>query len=154
MQPVLKNHHMRSSKNGFPKSNQLSTINIQPCDTYNMDETGYSIGSIKATRVIIDKTRNVPKYSAIPGRQAWVSVIEYISMDGTALPPMVIFKGKTLTGRWLPENVPCDWLFSVNSQGWASDEHLKKWLTHNFEPHTYEKANGRTHLIFDGHGSH
>lgn len=32
---------------------------------------------------------------------------------------------------------------------------MKKWLAHNFEPHTREKANGRTRLlIFDGHGSH
>ena len=42
--------------------NVKSIINdyyIQPCDTYNMDETGYSIGSIKATRVVIDKTTNM-----------------------------------------------------------------------------------------------
>ena len=32
---------------------------------------------------------------------------------------------------------------------------MKKWLKHNFEPHTHEKAEGRTRLlIFDGHGSH
>src|SRR5436853_7853626 len=72
---------------------------IQPENTYNMDETGFSIGSIKATRVVIDKTKNI-RYSAIPGRQEWVSVIECISMNGTALPPMVNFKGKTLSGRW------------------------------------------------------
>jgi hypothetical protein len=128
---------------------------IQPQDIYNMDETGYSVGYIKATRVIIDKTRNL-RYSAIPGRQEWVSVIECICMDGTCLPPMIIFKGKTLTGRWLPTGgVPHNWTFSVNSKGWTSNEHMKKWLAYNFESHTREKANGRTRLlIFDGHGSH
>src|SRR5436190_21233949 len=35
----------------------IRDYNIQPRDIYNMDETGYSIGSIKATRVIIDKQR-------------------------------------------------------------------------------------------------
>jgi hypothetical protein len=120
-----------------------------------MDETGYSIGSIKATRVIIDKTKNI-RYSAIPGRQEWVSVIESISMDGFALPPFIIFKGKTLTGKWLAEtNVPPDWIFSFNSQGWTSDAHMKKWLIQTFEPITRDRADGRTRLlIFDGHGSH
>ena len=132
----------------------IDDYDVLPCNIYNMDETGFSIGAIKATRVIIDKTKNI-RYSAIPGRQEWVSVIECISMDGSALPPMVIFKGKTLTGRWLPENVPHEWIFSANSQGWTSDEHMKKWLSQHFEPLTREKADGRTRLlIFDGHGSH
>jgi len=42
-----------------------------------MDETGYFIGYIKATCIIIDKTRHL-KYSAVPGCQEWVSVIEGI----------------------------------------------------------------------------
>ena len=46
----------------------IRDYNIQPWDIYNMDETGYSIGSIRATRGIIDKTKNI-WYSAIPGRQ-------------------------------------------------------------------------------------
>ena len=133
----------------------IDEYHIQPHDTYNMDETGYSIGYIKATRVIIDKTRNL-RYSAVPGRQEWVSVIECICMNGTALPPMIIFKGKTLSGKWLPEGgLPQGWTTSVNGQGWTSNEHMKKWLAFNFEPYTREKANGRARLlIFDGHGSH
>src|SRR5438552_6191067 len=73
----------------------IDEYNIQPRDIYNMDETGFSIGSIKATRVIVDRTQNI-RYSAYPGRQ-WVSAIECISMDSTALPPLIIFKGKTLS---------------------------------------------------------
>jgi len=132
----------------------IDEFNIEPQDIYNMDETGFSIGSIKATRVIIDRTQNI-RYSAYPGRQEWVSVIECISMDGSALPPLVIFKGKTLSSRWIPTNTPIDWFFSCNKEGWTSNEHAKKWLKENFEPNTQEKANRRTRLlIFDGHGSH
>jgi len=59
-------------------------------------------------------------------------------IDGTSnLPPMIIFKGKTLSGKWLPEDgMPQGWTISVNSQGWTSNEHMKKWLAWNFEPHT------------------
>ena len=35
----------------------IDTYNIQPQDIYNMHETGFSIGSIHATRVVIDKTQ-------------------------------------------------------------------------------------------------
>ena len=132
----------------------IDDYDIQLKDIYNMDETGCSIGSIKATRVIIDQTKN-QRYSAHPGRQEWVSVIECICMDGTALLPMIIFKGKSLSKQWLPENTPKDWFFSVNTEGWTSNEHAKKWLHEDFEPITREKADGRTRLfIFDGHGSH
>ncbi len=75
----------------------IDEYDIQPCDIYNMDETSFSIGSIKVTCVIIDKMKNI-RYSANPGRQEWVSVIECICMDGTSLPPLIIFKGKTCTG--------------------------------------------------------
>jgi hypothetical protein len=59
----------------------IDEFEIRPCDTYNMDETGFSIGAIKATRVIIDRTQNI-RYSACPGRQEWVSAIECVSMHG------------------------------------------------------------------------
>jgi len=132
----------------------IDEFDIQQCDIYNMDETGFSIGSIKATRVIIDRTQNI-RYQAYPGRQEWVSVIECISMDGSALPPLIIFKGKTLSSRWIPHNTPKDWFFCCNTEGWTSNEHAKKWLLEDFEPKTWEKAAGRTRLlVFDGHGSH
>ena len=43
----------------------IEIYNIQLQNIYNMDETGFSIGSIKATRVIIAKTR-LSQYSAEP----------------------------------------------------------------------------------------
>jgi len=132
----------------------IDEFNIDPKNIHNMDETGCSIGSIKATRVIIDRTKNI-RYSAYPGRQEWVSVIECISMDGTSLPPLIIFKGKTLSSRWIPSNTPRNWFFSCNTEGWTSNEHMKKWLVEDFEPNTRDKANGQMRLlIFDGHGSH
>jgi hypothetical protein len=107
------------------KESIINEFDIQPCDIYNMDETGFSIGSIKATRVIVDRTQNI-RYSAYPGRQEWVSAIECISMDGTAISPLIIFKGKTLSSRWIPNETPKDWFFSCNKQGWTSNTHAKK----------------------------
>ena len=132
----------------------INRYDIQPQDISNMDETGYSISSIKATCVIIDRTQNI-RYAAHPGHQEWVTVIECISMDGSALLPLIIFKGKSLVHGWIPEQTPKTWFFSVNTEGWTSNAHTQKWLLEDFEPHTSAKANGRTRLlIFDGHGSH
>ena len=46
----------------------IDKYDIQPQDIYNMDKTGYSISSIKAVCIIIDRTQNI-RYAAHPGRQ-------------------------------------------------------------------------------------
>jgi hypothetical protein len=53
-------------------------------NVYNMDESGFTIGKISATRIIIDAELRT-KYQAQPGRQEWVSVIECICTDGTSI---------------------------------------------------------------------
>ena len=59
---------------------------------YNMDESGFSIGTIKAGRVIVD-SKAPNQFQAQPGRHEWVTVVECIC---TSIPPYVIFKGKDL----------------------------------------------------------
>src|SRR5256885_9256814 len=56
--------------------------NIQPRDVYNMDETGFSIGMIQASRVVVSSNVST-QYQAHPGRQEWVSIVECICVDGT-----------------------------------------------------------------------
>lgn len=128
--------------------------NIQPQDVYNMDETGFSIGMIQASRVIVNSNMQ-SQYQAQPGRQEWISVVECITADGTSIPPFIIFKGEQLLSSWLPTAVPENWHFSCNSKGWTSNIHRLEWLRTCFEPATRYKANGRTRLLIcDGHDSH
>ena len=128
--------------------------NIDIRNVYNMDESGFSIGSINATHIIINKQLRI-KYQAQPGRQEWVSVIECICADGTAIPPLVVFRGENLSSSWIPANISGDWRFSCNSRGWTSNVHALEWLRRCFEPATRDKVNGQTRiLICDGHGSH
>ena len=74
-------------------------------NVYNMDESGFSIGTIKAGHVIID-SKAPNQFQAQPGRQEWVTVVECICADGTSIPPYVIFKGKDLNIKWIPDNIP------------------------------------------------
>lgn len=121
--------------------NTVQQYEIPPENRYNMDESGFSIGKIGATRVIVN-TKVRQRAQAQPGRQEWVSVIECICVDGTAIPPLIIFRGENLSSQWVPPNMERDWKISCNSKGWTSNDHGVQWLQRCFEPHTYEKANG------------
>ena len=124
-------------------------------NVYNADESGFSIGTIQASRVIINSAVD-SQFQVQPGRQEWVTVMECICADGTSISPLIIFKGESLSSSWVPSSVvPKDWLFSNNSKGWTSNDHGLNWLQNCFEPRTREKANGRLRVfICDGHGSH
>ena len=55
----------------------IAEYNIQPENMYNMDESGFAIGTIEASKVIINKYIR-ERYQAQPGRQEWVTSVECI----------------------------------------------------------------------------
>jgi hypothetical protein len=60
-----------------------------------MDETGFSIGTMQSTRIIVDSTLRM-RFQAHLGRQEWVSTVKCICRDGTAIDPLIIFKGQNV----------------------------------------------------------
>ena len=78
-------------------------------------------------------------------------------MDGTAIDPLIIFKGQNVLQSWIPQEVINKWHFSANTNGWTSNLHGVEWLKRVFEPATHAKADeGKQQrlLICDGHDSH
>ena len=80
----------------------LSTLFLEnsylPNDIYNFDETGFSLGTSRSTRVLTKSKRKTPN-KKIPGRQEWITVVESISAGGRALPPLLLYTGEnTNTG--------------------------------------------------------
>ena len=63
--------------------------NIEPCDQYNFDETGFHIG-IGRDQWIITRDSTLHPYVESSTNRELVSVCETISGDGVALPPMII----------------------------------------------------------------
>ena len=119
-----------------------------------MDESGFSIGVIKAGRVVINVQMHV-KLQAHPGRQEWVTVVECICADDTMISSLIIFKGEKLNNQWISADIAENWKFSCNIKGWMSNMHGLEWLHWNFEPATREKAAGHPRvLICDDHESH
>jgi len=119
-----------------------------------MDESGFAIGEKEPGRVIIN-ARIRQQFQAKPGRQEWVTVVECVCVDGSHVPPLVIFKAENLSKQWIPASIHGNWRFNCNSKGWTSNEHGLDWLKRCFEPETRGKANGEyCVLICDGHDSH
>ena len=132
----------------------IKNENVLPENLYNMDESGFSIGTINAGRVIIN-TQIDQRYQVNPGRQEWVSVLKCISINGTSISTIIIFKGEKLLTNWVPPGLPKDWVMICNTKGWTSNEHGLAWLEQVFEPRMREKAQGRPHVLTcDEHESH
>jgi hypothetical protein len=120
-----------------------------------LDESGFAIGEIEATRKRIINVGIRQQFQAKPGRQEWVTAVECICADGTSLPPLIIFKAENLSRQWIPADIHDNWRFSCNSKGWTSNFHRSEWLRRCFEPATREKAAGQYRLLIcDGHDSH
>jgi hypothetical protein len=111
LQTVLRHYTESSHIKGATKDvlNQLFDVFVAVIEKYqltmeniyNVDETGYALGMIEATQIIID-TNIRSQYQTTPGRQEWVSVMEYICANRIIIPPLVIFKGENLTTTWIP----------------------------------------------------
>ena len=84
----------------------------KPEDIYDMDETGYAIGTTQSSQVLVVlETGSNRKYygegqkvvKKVPGRQEWVTAIECVSATGRISPPLMIFKGQIpYKEQWRP----------------------------------------------------
>lgn len=123
-------------------------------DVYNMDETGFAVGTTQSTRIIVDSSQK-STWKATPGRQEWITAIECIDAAGGALPPMIIFKAKNTNSGWIPQDAPDNWRFSTSNSGWTSDSHGFEWLRTVFEPESRKRSGNKPRLLIaDGHSSH
>ena len=76
-----------------------------PSAIYNVDETGFSIGSSRKSVVLLDQF-DKRREKKQPGRQEWITSLECISASGVTLPPCLIFKGENLNSGWIPDETP------------------------------------------------
>jgi hypothetical protein len=134
--------------------NTINKHGILLQDMYNFDETGFQLGQISTSRVVTSFERTGRPKQVKPSGTEWITVIQGACADGSAIPPLLIFKGKTINYSWLGEDFPQTWMFAVSPQGWTSDEIGLQWIQH-FENHTRMKTIGSKRLlILDNYGSH
>jgi hypothetical protein len=102
-----------------------------PSTIYNVDETGFSIGSSRKSVVLLDQL-NQRREKKQPGRQEWITCLECVSASGVTLPPCLIFKGQNLNSGWIPNETPAGWKFTTSKKGWTSDLIGFEWLKAHF----------------------
>ena len=69
----------------------IQKYDIQPEDTYNMDEKGFALGVAGRVKVICSQD-DLQVYATQDGNREWVSLIECISADRKLLEMFIIFK--------------------------------------------------------------
>jgi hypothetical protein len=124
-----------------------------PSAIYNVNETGFSIGSSRKSVVLLDQL-NQCREKKQPGRQEWITSLECVSASGATLPPCLIFKGQNLNSGWIPDETPAGWKFITSKKGWTSDLIGFEWLKTHFQPFVSRTSNSRHLLIIDGYSSH
>jgi hypothetical protein len=68
---------------------------VQRSDIYNIDEKGTVWGTGGRTRVIVRVShRQLDRQVRVPGNRDFVTLVDYIGIEGGFLTPMVIFKAK------------------------------------------------------------
>ncbi|KAJ5135285.1 uncharacterized protein N7515_004563 [Penicillium bovifimosum] len=91
----------------------IAQYGITSEDIYNFDESGFAIG-VSATSKDITQSFYTGRRGVLPGHGDWVTVIETICASGRALPPYVIFKGKSFMERWF-DDLPKHWILNVRA---------------------------------------
>jgi hypothetical protein len=102
-----------------------------------MDESGILEGK-GSNGLVLGSAEKTAIQKKQPGSRAWTSFIECISATGTALPPLVIFKGKSVQQQWFPLDLAiyASWKFTATENGWITDSTAVEWLEKVFIPLT------------------
>jgi hypothetical protein len=141
---------------------KISQYNIEPANTYNMDEKGFLLGILTRSKRVFSRqlyeARRIRSHIQ-DGNREWITLVACICADGTALDPTVIYQSDSgsLQDSWL-QDFDHDYhkaQFGASTSGWINNELGLAWLKLVFDRSTKAKA-GRSHrlLILDGHGSH
>jgi hypothetical protein len=85
---------------------QITRHEIEPRQSYNMDEKGFLLGRIGKSKRIFSKAlweRGGIKTNMQNGSREWITTVAYICADGTVIPPVLIFasKNSTLQSTWV-----------------------------------------------------
>ena len=144
---------------------KIEQYGILPQNTYNMDEKGFLIGILQKVKRVFNKDsekRGKLIGAGQDGNHEWITCLATICMDGTYIPPSLIYQATTgnIQDTWLDDFKPDEpdaAHFASSPSGWTNNELGMAWLTTVFDRYTKAKArHGRDWrlLFIDGHGSH
>jgi hypothetical protein len=96
---------------------------------HNMDERGARVCMPTGEEIIVPIGIK-EMYTGIPENRLSVTVVEYISVNGKAIPPLIIIKGVMIMANWFTENITRDELITVSESGYTNEGICLLWLDH------------------------
>jgi hypothetical protein len=139
-----RNRHKADSKDKYQLFFELllekiGEYNIQPENSYNMDEKGFLVGVIGRSKRVFDKgmwdSKEV-RAALQDGNREWVTLLACICGDGTALAPGLLFAStnSTLQSTWVEDiKVGKHEVFvSSSPNGWTNNDIGLAWLEQVF----------------------
>ena len=143
---------------------KIKEYDIQPSNSYNMDEKGFMIGVIGHSKRLFSRRQWEKKEVTAAlqdGNRDWITILAAVCGDGTTLPPGLIYQSKnsTLQSSWVAdiEVGRHDVFVTSTPSGWTNNDTGLAWLEQVFNRCTKKKARrGKDWrlLILDGHGNH
>jgi hypothetical protein len=141
---------------------KIVRYNVEPENTYNMDEKGFTIGAVGRTKRVFSKRQYKKKQyrqSLQDGNREWITTLATVCADGTSPPPHLIYEaaGRAIQSNWVEDIDAQEHSVhvSVSPTGYTNNEIGLAWLEQVFERFTKEKARRDYRLlILDGYGSH
>jgi hypothetical protein len=140
---------------------KMREYNVDARNTYNMDEKGFFVGIATRTKRVFSKAAYLSKErtAAIQdGNREWVTLLACVCASGDALPPALVYQGKSgIQSSWTDavEVGKHQVFFSNSPTGWSNNDIGMAWVEQVFDRHTKAKARRQWRLlILDGHGSH
>ena len=120
-----------------------------PALIFNMDETGFPLDPKPLTTIHCRGEKN--PFSVSSGSKSQVTVVACVSATGQSIPPLVIWKRKTISVEMANGEIPgTQYGFSQN--GWMQSNLFNSWLKKHFI--RYAPASRPLLLLLDGHSSH
>lgn len=103
--------------------NKITEKKIQPEHIINMDEVPLTF-DIPVNRTVDKTGARTVNIRTTGNEKTSFTVVLACQANGHKLPPMVIFKRKTLP----KENFPAGIVIKANSKGWMDEEKMSEWL--------------------------
>jgi hypothetical protein len=133
---------------------KMAQYDVEPENTYNMDEKGFAIGVTGRSKRISDRLlfgKKQFKQSLHDGNREWVTLLATICGDGSHLPPGIIFPaaGRVIQSSWVHSIDPQKHSihFTTSSNGWTNNDLGLTWLEQVFDRYTKAKARRKWRLL-------
>jgi len=120
---------------------------------HNMDEKGARIACPSGEEVVVPIGIK-EMYVGVPENRLSLTVVESISADGKAIPPLIIVPGILIMESWFHENMTGHELVTVSPTGYTNEGICMIWLNH-FIKHNNCGPDKEWHiLLIDGATCH